>query len=153
MPDVPHRIEILSGVNLDMLGRRDPALYGTLTLPELQQQIEGYAATLGGLRLRFFHSNCEGQLVERLHRLRDEADGIVINAGAWSHYAWALRDALEIAACPAVEVHLSDVKAREPWRHLSVFDGLALASISGHGAEGYRLALERLRQALHATPA
>ncbi|HUN78160.1 MAG TPA: type II 3-dehydroquinate dehydratase [Solirubrobacteraceae bacterium] len=148
MPDTAHRVEVLHGVNLDMLGRRDPALYGTLTLPDLQQRIEGYAAELGGLRLGFFQSNFEGELVQRLHRLRGQADGIVINAGAWSHYAWALRDALEIAACPAVEVHLSDVKAREPWRRVSIFDGLCLASVSGHGAEGYRVALARLRDAL-----
>lgn len=148
MPDAPYRIEVLHGVNLDMLGRRDPALYGTLTLPELQQRIEGYAAELGGLRLGFFQSNFEGELVQRLHQLRGEADGIVINAGAWSHYAWALRDALEIAACPSVEVHLSDVRAREPWRRVSIFDGLRLGSVSGQGAEGYRVALARLRDAL-----
>jgi 3-dehydroquinate dehydratase-2 len=148
MPDTVHRIEVLHGVNLDMLGRRDPALYGTLTLPELQQRIEGYAAELGGLRLGFFQSNFEGELVQRLHRLRGEADGVLINAGAWSHYAWALRDALEVAACPAIEVHLSDVAAREPWRRVSIFDGLVLASFSGQGAEGYRVALTRLRHAL-----
>jgi len=148
MPATAHRIEVLHGVNLDMLGRRDPALYGTLTLPELQQAIEGYAAELGGLRVGFFQSNFEGELVQRLHQLREEADGVVINAGAWSHYAWALRDALEIAARPAVEVHLSDIKAREPWRRVSIFDGLCLASVSGRGAEGYRVALARLREAL-----
>jgi 3-dehydroquinate dehydratase-2 len=148
MPATAHRIEVLHGVNLDMLGRRDPALYGSLTLPELEDRIAGYAAELGGMQLGFFQTNSEGELVERLHRLREDADGIVINAGAWSHYAWALRDALEIAACPAVEVHLSDVKAREPWRRVSIFDGLCIDAVSGHGAEGYRVALARLLDAL-----
>jgi 3-dehydroquinate dehydratase II len=143
-----HRIEVLHGVNLDMLGRRDPALYGTLTLSELEERIAGYAAELGAIQLGFFQTNFEGELVQRLHRLRDETDGIVINAGAWSHYAWALRDALEIVACPAVEVHLSDVKAREPWRRVSIFEGLCLDSVSGRGAEGYRVALTRLRDTL-----
>jgi 3-dehydroquinate dehydratase II len=144
-----HHIAVLHGVNLDMLGQRDPALYGTLTLAELERHIAELAAELG-LRTSFFQTNAEGELVERLHRLRGEADGIVLNAGAWSHYAWALRDALEIAACPAVEVHLSDVKAREAWRHVSVFEGLCLESVSGLGPEGYRLALRRLQAELDA---
>jgi 3-dehydroquinate dehydratase-2 len=142
-----HRIEVLHGVNLDMLGQRDPELYGTLTLDELQARIERFAAELG-LRVSFFQSNFEGQLIERLHRLRTEADGIVINPGAWSHYAWAIRDALEIAARPAVEVHLSDVKAREAWRRVSVIEDLCLATVSGLGPDGYRVALERLRAEL-----
>lgn len=140
-------VAVLHGVNLDMLGRRDPALYGTLTLAELEQRIAGFAAELG-LRTSCFQTNAESELVQRLHGLRGRADGIVLNAGAWSHYAWALRDALEIAACPAVEVHLSDVKAREPWRRVSIFDGLCLESVSGQGPEGYRVALRRLRREL-----
>ena len=100
------------------------------------------------MRARFFQTNFEGELIERLHLLREDADGIVINPGAWTHYAWAIRDALEIAALPAVEVHLSDVRAREPWRQVSVIEELCLASISGQGLEGYRLALQRLRAAL-----
>ncbi len=115
MADASYRIEVMHGVNLDMLGRRDPAQYGTLTLSELEQHVDAFAAELG-LRARFFQTNSESELVERLHLLRDDADGIVINPGAWTHYAWAIHDALEIAALPAVEVHLSDVKAREPWR-------------------------------------
>jgi 3-dehydroquinate dehydratase II len=141
------RIEVLHGVNLNMLGRRDPAHYGTLTLSELERQVGGFAAELG-LRARFFQTNGEGELVERLHRLRDEADGIVLNAGAWTHYSWAIRDALEIAALPTVEVHLSDIKAREPWRRVSVIEELCVASISGLGVEGYRLALGRLSEEL-----
>jgi 3-dehydroquinate dehydratase II len=147
MSDASYRIEVMHGVNLDMLGKRDPALYGTLTLSELEQHIDGFAAELG-LRARFFQTNSERELVERLHLLRDDADGIVINPGAWSHYAWAIHDALEIAALPAVEVHLSDVKAREPWRRLSVIEDLCVASVCGQGAEGYRVGLQRLREAL-----
>jgi 3-dehydroquinate dehydratase-2 len=147
MSETSYRIEVLHGVNLDMLGERDPAVYGTLTLPELQARIGGFAAELG-LRVGFFQTNAEGELIERLHRLRGAADGIVLNPGAWSHYAWAIRDALEIAALPAVEVHLSDVKAREPWRRVSVIEDICIATVSGQGPEGYRVALERLRAAL-----
>jgi 3-dehydroquinate dehydratase-2 len=147
MGEASYQIEVLHGVNLDMLGHRDPAVYGTLTLPELQARIEQFAAELG-LAVGFFQTNAEGELIERLHQLRGQADGIVLNAGAWSHYAWAIRDALEIAALPAVEVHLSDVKAREPWRRVSVVEELCIASVSGQGPDGYRVALERLRGAL-----
>jgi 3-dehydroquinate dehydratase-2 len=147
MADASYRIEVLHGVNLDMLGHRDPAIYGTLTLRALEQRIEQFAGELG-LRVVFFQTNHEGALIERLHLLREEAEGIVLNPGAWTHYAWAIRDALEITALPTVEVHLSDVKAREPWRRLSVIEDLCIASISGQGPEGYRLALERLRAML-----
>jgi 3-dehydroquinate dehydratase-2 len=142
-----NRIEVMHGVNLDQLGRRDPLLYGTLTLAELEQRIDGEARELG-LVTRFFHTNHEGDFVERLHSLRDEADAILINAGAWSHYAWAIRDALEIAALPALEIHLSDIHSREPWRRVSVFGELCFASISGRGPDGYRDALVRLRDEL-----
>ncbi len=149
MGDASYRIEVLHGVNLDMLGSRDPAVYGKLTLPTLQVRIEEFAAELG-LRVVFFQTNHEGEFVERLHRVREEAEGIVLNPGAWTHYAWAIRDALEIAAKPAVEVHLSDVKAREPWRQLSVIEDLCVASVSGQGPEGYRIALAKLRATLDA---
>jgi 3-dehydroquinate dehydratase-2 len=147
MADASYRIEVLHGVNLNMLGYRDPAIYGTMTLPELQVRIEEFAVELG-LRVRFSQTNSEGELIEHLHRLREEADGIVLNPGAWTHYAWAIRDALEIAALPAVEVHLSDIKNREPWRHLSVIEDVCIASVTGQGPDGYRVALERLREAL-----
>jgi 3-dehydroquinate dehydratase-2 len=147
MPDASYRIEVLHGVNLDMLGYRDPAIYGTMTLPELQVRIEEFAAELG-LRVRFSQTNAEGELIERLHRMRGEADGIVLNPGAWTHYAWAIRDALEIAALPTVEVHLSDVKQREPWRRVSVIEDLCIASVTGQGPDGYSVALERLRSTL-----
>jgi 3-dehydroquinate dehydratase II len=146
-------IAVVHGVNLDQLGRRDPLLYGTLTLDELERKIEQDARTLG-LTTRFFHTNHEGDLIEHLHSLRaspaspSQADAILLNPGAWGHYAWAIRDALEIAALPAVEVHLSDVHSREPWRRVSVIGDLCFASISGRGADGYRDALELLRDRL-----
>jgi 3-dehydroquinate dehydratase II len=141
------RIEVMHGVNLDMLGKREPEHYGTLTLDELERQIEAFASELG-VETRFFHSNFEGEYVEHLHSLRELVDGVVLNPGAWTHYAWAIHDALASAALPAVEVHLSDVKAREPWRQLSVIEDLCIASVSGKGVEGYRLALKRLRDEL-----
>lgn len=142
-----YRIEVMHGVNLDMLHRRDPRHYGDLDLLELERRIEGFAKELS-LSTRFFQSNSEGEFVERLHQLTGQADAVIVNAGAWSHYSWALRDALELTDLPAVEVHLSDVEKRDPWRKISVFDGLCLAKISGKGPEGYRLALQQLHKAL-----
>lgn len=142
-----NRIAVLHGVNLDQLGHRDPAQYGTLTLDQLELRIREDAQALG-LETQFFQTNFEGEFVERLHRLRDLADGIVLNPGAWTHYAWAIRDALEITGLPAVEVHLSDVQAREPFRRVSVISDLCLLTVSGQGAGGYRVALERLRDEL-----
>ena len=144
------RIEVMHGVNLDQLGRRDPALYGTLTLAELEQRIEEEARTLG-LQPRFFHTNHEGEFVEHLHSLRGppaQADAVLLNPGAWSHYAWAIRDALEIAALPALEIHLSDVHSREPWRRVSVLGDLCFAAVSGRGPDGYSDALALLREEL-----
>ncbi len=142
-----NRIEVMHGVNLDQLGRRDPLLYGTLTLAELEQRIDADARALG-LQARFFHTNHEGDFVEHLHSLRDEADAILLNPGSWTHYAWAIRDALEIAALPALEIHLSDVQNREPWRRVSVIGELCFATISGRGPDGYRDALAQLRDEL-----
>lgn len=141
------RVEVMHGVNLDQLGRRDPQLYGTLTLAQLEQRIERDAQALG-LRTRFFHTNHEGEFVERLHALREQADAAILNPGAWTHYAWAIRDALEIAGVPAVEVHLSDVLGREPWRRVSVIGELCFASICGRGADGYSDALALVRERL-----
>jgi 3-dehydroquinate dehydratase II len=146
-PTSHNRVEVLHGVNLDMLGNRDPKHYGTLTLAELEVQTKRWAKELG-LEVTFFQTNQEGEFVEYLHRLRDLADAALINAGSWTHYSWAIRDALELAQVPAVEVHLSDVMAREDWRHHSVFDGLVLKAISGKGAEGYREGLELLAEHL-----
>jgi len=137
----------MHGANVDQLGRRDPALYGTLTLAELERQIEDDATRLE-LEVSFFHTNYEGAFIEHLHALRGRADAILLNPGAWTHYAWAIRDALEIAALPALEIHLSDIGSREPWRRVSVIEDLCFARIYGRGPDGYREALERLREKL-----
>jgi 3-dehydroquinate dehydratase II len=142
-----NRVEVMHGVNLDQLGRRDPLLYGTLTLAELELRIAQDARELG-LVTRFFRTNHEGAFVERLHALDGQADAILLNPGSWTHYAWAIRDALEIAALPAVEIHLSDVQRREPWRRVSVIGDLCIATISGLGPAGYRDALVRLQSEL-----
>jgi 3-dehydroquinate dehydratase-2 len=144
-----NRIEVIHGVNLDQLGRRDPELYGALTFDELQFRIESYANDLD-LQVRFFQTNHEGALVEHLHTLEGLTDAIVINPGAWTHYSWAIRDALEICGLPAVEVHLSDVQAREEFRRVSVIADLCVATIKGKGVEGYRDALTRCKSELEA---
>jgi 3-dehydroquinate dehydratase II len=141
------RIEVMHGVNLDQLGRRDPLLYGTLTLAELERQV-GEDAREMGLVTRFFHTNHEGEFVEHLHALADQADAIILNPGSWTHYAWGIRDALEIAGLPALEIHLSDVQNREPWRRVSVIRELCFATISGRGPDGYREALSLVRDRL-----
>jgi 3-dehydroquinate dehydratase II len=142
-----NRVEIMHGVNLDQLGRRDPAHYGGLDLPALERQIDTWATDLG-LSVRFFQSNHEGAFVEHLHSLRGLADAVVLNPGAWTHYAYSIHDALELTELPAVEVHLSDVNAREEWRHESVIRPLCLATVSGKGPEGYHEALELLKKEL-----
>ena len=137
----------MHGVNLDQLGRRARRHYGGLTLEELELDISEAAAELD-LKTRFFQTNYEGEFVEHLHRIEGLADGIVINPGAWTHYSYAIRDALELAGLPAVEVHLSDVDRREPWRRESVIRELCIARVSGKGPPGYRDALERLKAEL-----
>ena len=142
-----NRVAVLHGVNLDTLGRRPAEHYGTLTLPELERQVARFARELS-LEAMFFHSNHEGEFVEELHKAREYADGLLLNPGAWTHYAWSLRDALEVSGLPAVEVHLSDVDSREPFRRLSVLEGVVLGRVSGQGVDGYRTALEQLKAAL-----
>jgi 3-dehydroquinate dehydratase-2 len=142
-----NRVAVMHGVNLDQLGRRPAAQYGTLTLAQLEQRVEGFAGELG-LHVQFFQTNHEGAFVEELHRLEDAVDGLLLNPGAWTHYSWAIRDALEIASLPAVEVHLSDVAAREEWRRMSVISELCVATVAGKGPDGYRDALARLREEL-----
>jgi 3-dehydroquinate dehydratase-2 len=142
-----NRVQVLHGVNLDLLGRRDPELYGGMSLPELEVQIKRYAYELD-LGVTFFQSNYEGEFVEYLHRLPELADAAIMNAGAWTHYSYAIRDALEIAKLPVVEVHLSDITSREEWRRHSVFEGLVLGVVSGKGADGYNDALQMLKNEL-----
>jgi 3-dehydroquinate dehydratase-2 len=142
-----NRIEVMHGVNLDQLGRRDPQQYGTVTYDELELRISEAAAELG-LVTTFFQTNHEGDFVEHLHRLDGLADGILLNPGAWTHYSYAIRDALELAALPAVEVHLSDVDSREEWRRHSVIRELCIGRIAGKGPAGYRDGLALLRTEL-----
>lgn len=142
-----NRIEIVHGVNLDQLGRRNPEHYGGLDFDELERRIGAWARELG-LEARFFQTNHEGELVEHLHRLEGLADAIVMNPGAWTHYAWAIRDALELTGLPCVEIHLSDVMAREEFRRASVIRDLCIETVSGQGPDGYRAALARLKREL-----
>ena len=147
MTGVRNRVDVLHGVNLDQLGRRDPEHYGGVSLTDLEVRVAEFGRELD-LELRFFQTNHEGEYVERLHRLEGVADGVLLNPGAWTHYSWAIRDALELAALPAVEIHLSDVGAREEWRQRSVLADLCVGSVAGEGVDGYRRALELLRGAL-----
>jgi 3-dehydroquinate dehydratase-2 len=147
--DVHNRVEVMHGVNLDQLGRRDAAHYGDLTFNQLELKISDAAGEIG-LTTRFFQTNHEGAFVEHLHGLDGLADGILLNPGAWTHYSYAIRDALELTGLPAVEVHLSDVNAREPFRRESVIRELCFATVAGKGPDGYREALQRLREELAA---
>ncbi len=144
-----NRVAVLHGVNLDQLGRRPAAIYGGITYDQLEQNIEKWAKELG-LQIRFMQTNSELEFINNLHNLEGLADGILINPGAWTHYAWSIRDALEIAALPSIEVHLSDPEAREEWRHVSVVRELCFATVKGQGPEGYREALTLMRDHLQA---
>ncbi len=136
------QIEVLNGVNLDMVGRRDPALYGGLSLSELETRIYEWASELG-CTVRCRQTNHEGEYVEWCHDAIG-VDGVIANPGAWSHYSWAIRDALELVEAPIVEVHLSNIEAREEWRRRSVLADLAVRRVVGKGPHGYREALEIL---------
>lgn len=142
-----NRVAVLHGVNLDALDRRPAEHYGGLTFARLEREIDAFAHELG-LDARFFHSNHEGAYVEEIHKAPDYADSLLLNPGAWTHYAWSLRDAVEVAGLPAAEVHLSDVQAREAFRRVSVLSDVCVTTVSGQGVAGYRVALERLREVL-----
>ena len=142
-----NRIDVLHGVNFDQLRRRDPELYGGMGLPELEVRVKKFARELE-LEVTFWQTNHEGEYCESLHIASERADGLLLNPGAWTHYSWAIRDALEIAEVPAVEVHLSAVDEREEWRRQSVIRDLCIGSVAGKGLEGYREALELLKAAL-----
>lgn len=146
------KVLVLHGVNLDMLGKRDPGQYGTVTLAE----IDGMVRTLGaelGVDVECFQSNVEGLLCERIHRALGEVDAVVINAGAWTHYSYAIRDALAILRVPIVEVHLSNIHAREDFRHHSVLVEIAKGQIAGFGADSYLLGLRAAVAAARAAQA
>jgi 3-dehydroquinate dehydratase-2 len=144
-----NRVTVLHGVNLDQLGVRDPAVYGSQTLMELEVRVKRFARELG-FETTFDQTNHEGEFCELLHETRTTADGLVLNPGAWTHYSYAIRDALEVAGLPAVEVHLSAVDHREEWRRTSVIRDLCLGAIQGRGVDGYRDALEMLKERLEA---
>jgi 3-dehydroquinate dehydratase-2 len=148
-PTTRNRVEVLHGVNFDMLGRRERDIYGDFSLTELEVRIKRFARELR-LETRFFQTNFEGEFVEHLHRLPEIADASIVNAGAWTHYSWAIRDALDLTAIPTVEVHLSDISKREEWRRTSVFEGLELiiGQIYGKGPDGYREGLELIAKRL-----
>jgi len=137
------RAIVLNGVNLDQLGKRDPGHYGGVTLSELETRIYEWANELE-CTVRCRQTNSEGEYVERIHDAAEWADGVIVNPGAWTHYSWAIHDALELVRGPIVEVHLSNVEEREDWRKLSVVSDLVAKTIVGKGPEGYREALEFL---------
>ncbi len=141
------RILVLHGPNLDLLGEREPSIYGTMTLPQLNRRIRDEANRLG-VELRVFQRNGEGELIDLLHRYRRWANGVLINPGAYAHYSYALRDAIAAIAVPAVEVHLTDIRRREPWRRRSVVRSVCVAVFAGRGVGSYLDGLRRLHRSL-----
>jgi 3-dehydroquinate dehydratase-2 len=137
------QVLVLNGANLDQLGRRDPAVYGGLSLNELESKIYEWAHALD-ISARCRQTNSEGEYIDWIHDAYDDVDAVIVNPGAWSHYSYAIRDALELLEVPFVEVHLSDIEQREEWRRHSVVAELAAHRIVGHGPDGYREALEFL---------
>jgi 3-dehydroquinate dehydratase-2 len=142
-----NRIAVMHGVNLDQLGVRDPAVYGSQTLTELEVQVKHWAHELG-LEPVFSQTNHEGVFCEGLHAARTNADAVLLNPGAWTHYSYAIRDALEVAGLPAVEVHISNIEGREEWRRRSVIRDVVVGHVQGKGVDGYRDALVMLKEAL-----
>jgi 3-dehydroquinate dehydratase-2 len=144
---VSAKILVLHGVNLNMFGKRDPAIYGTITLAQIDEKLRALARELD-VELETFQTNGEKEMCERVHRaLAERFSAVIINAGAWTHYSYAIRDALEILAIPVIEVHMSDIHAREPFRRHSVFEGLSRAQLTGQGVDSY---LQGLRAAVAA---
>jgi 3-dehydroquinate dehydratase II len=139
------RISVLNGVNLNILGRRDPKMYGGLTIAELESRIYEWARDLE-LTVQCRQSNDEGEYVKWCHDAYDTVDAVIVNPGAWTHYAWAIHDALEALTIPIVEVHLSKVDEREEWRQQSVVADLVAARFVGRGPDGYKLALDYLKE-------
>jgi 3-dehydroquinate dehydratase-2 len=139
------RVLVLNGVNLNVLGRRDPALYGGLTIAELESRIYEWGRELE-LTVQCRQTNSEAEFIKWCHDAYDHTDGLILNPGAWTHYAWSIHDALEPLTIPVIEVHLSNIDEREEWRRLSVVKDVATARFVGHGPDGYRLALEHLKE-------
>ena len=135
------KVLLLNGINLNMFGQRDPSQYGTATLADIESQMQALAHELG-VSLTCFQTNAEGEMCERIHQAhRDGVDAVVINAGAWTHYSYGLRDALAMLACPIIEVHMSNIHAREAFRHHSVIADIARGQICGFGVDSYTLGL------------
>ncbi len=142
------KVLLLNGVNLNMFGHRDPKQYGTVTLTEIEQRIKALGTQLGA-EVECFQTNHEGEMCERIHRaFMEQVDAVLINAGAWTHYSIALRDAVAILKCPVVELHMSNIHAREVFRHHSVLADIVTGQISGFGADSYELALRAAISAL-----
>ncbi len=137
------QVAVLNGVNLNMLGKRDPAVYGTVTMSQLETMIYQWAKELS-LTVRCWQTNSEGEYVDWCHAALDDVHGVVVNPGAWSHYSYAIRDALELLQVPVVEVHLSNIEEREEWRRHSVMADVVSHRVIGKGPDGYREALEFL---------
>lgn len=137
------RILIINGVNLNMLGFREPEQYGTITLKELEKELHAYSFSLG-IDIETFQSNLEGEIVERIHKAKEHFDGLVLNAGAYTHTSIAIRDAITSASMPTVEVHMSNIYKREDFRHKSLIAPVCIGQISGFKADSYKLALKGL---------
>ncbi|WP_342619592.1 type II 3-dehydroquinate dehydratase [Rhodoferax sp. GW822-FHT02A01] len=135
------KVLVLNGVNLNMFGKRDPAQYGTVTLEEINLRLAELGQELG-VSVECYQTNIEGEMCQRIHQaFHDKVDAVLINAGAWTHYSYGIRDALAILTCPIVEVHMSNIHAREAFRHVSVFSEIVRGQICGFGAESYLLGL------------
>jgi len=139
------QVAVLNGVNLNALADRDPEMYGGLSMNELENRIYRWAREIG-LTARCLQTNHEGQFVDWCHEARTWAGGVIVNPGAWTHYSYAIRDAIELFDCPVVEVHLSDIAKREEWRQRSVLEDVVTARVVGKGPEGYREALVHLSE-------
>ena len=140
-PHARKRVLMLHGINHNMFGKRDPAQYGTVTLADIDARLQGLAHELG-VDVDSYQTNSEAQMCERIHQaFEDRQDAVLINAGAWTHYSYGIRDALAILTCPVVELHMSNIHAREEFRHKSVFAEIVLGQISGFGVDSYLIAL------------
>ncbi len=143
MSELTHRLLLINGPNLNLLGKRDPRQYGTFTLADVEALTRQSAATLGW-ELDCYQSNHEGDLVDHIQQAMGGYDGILLNAGALTHYSYALRDVIEVCAMPVMEIHISDIHKREPFRQLSVIEPVCREQIAGFGLDSYRIGTEKL---------